>query len=86
VDDQYAPLAEKIQSTLKGISNKPVRFVINTHYHVDHTDGNEYFQRQQAPIIAHDNLRKRLETVVKQEILPRSNSNPNLRLKVRYRS
>src|ERR1700740_3267918 len=41
VDDQYAPLAGKIQSALKGISDKPIRFVINTHYHVDHTDGNE---------------------------------------------
>jgi cyclase len=60
VDDQYAPSAEKIQSALKGISDKPIRFVINTHYHVDHTDGNEYFQKQ-APIIAHDNVRKRLE-------------------------
>jgi cyclase len=60
VDDQYAPLAGKIQSALKGISDKPIRFVINTHYHVDHTDGNEYFQKQ-APIIAHDNVRKRLE-------------------------
>jgi cyclase len=60
VDDQYAPLAGKIQSALKGISDKPIRFVINTHYHVDHTDGNEYFQKQ-APVIAHDNVRKRLE-------------------------
>jgi len=60
VDDQYAPLADKIQSALKGISDKPIRFVINTHYHVDHTNGNEYFQKQ-APIIAHDNVRKRLE-------------------------
>src|ERR1700756_2899250 len=61
VDDQYAPLADKIQAALKGITNKPVRFIINTHYHGDHTGGNEYFQKQ-APIIAHDNLRKRLES------------------------
>ncbi len=60
VDDQYAPLAEKIQAALKGITDKPVRFIINTHYHGDHTGGNEYFQKQ-APIIAHDNVRKRLE-------------------------
>jgi cyclase len=60
VDDQYAPLADKIQSALKGITDKPVRFVINTHYHEDHTGGNEYFQKT-APIIAHDNVRKRLE-------------------------
>ena len=60
VDDQYAPLAEKIQTALKSISDKPVRFIINTHYHEDHTGGNLYFQKQ-APIIAHDNVRKRLE-------------------------
>jgi len=61
VDDQYAPLADRIQAALKGITDKPVRFIINTHYHPDHTGGNEYFQKQ-APIIAHDNVRKRLES------------------------
>jgi len=61
VDDQYAPLAEKIEAALKGITDKPVRFIINTHYHGDHTGGNAYFQKQ-APIIAHDNVRKRLES------------------------
>src|SRR5882757_3444384 len=60
VDDQYAPLADKIQAALKGITDRPVRFVINTHYHEDHTGGNEFFQKQ-APIIAQDNVRKRLE-------------------------
>jgi len=60
VDDQYAPLADKIQDALKGITDKPVRFIINTHYHEDHTGGNEFFQKQ-APIIAQDNVRKRLE-------------------------
>lgn len=61
VDDQYAPLAEKIQAALKSITDKPVRFIINTHYHGDHTGGNAYFQKQ-APIIAQDNVRKRLES------------------------
>jgi cyclase len=61
VDDQYAPLAEKIQAALKGITDKPVRFIINTHYHGDHTGGNAYFLKQ-APVIAHDNVRKRLES------------------------
>ena len=61
VDDQYAPLADKIQDALKGITDKPVRFIINTHYHPDHTGGNAYFQKQ-APIIAQDNVRKRLES------------------------
>jgi cyclase len=61
VDDQYAPLAEKIQAALKGITDKPVRFIINTHFHGDHTGGNAYFQKQ-APIIAQENVRKRLES------------------------
>jgi len=60
VDDQYAPLADKIRAALKSITDKPVRFVINTHYHGDHTGGNLEFQKS-APIIAQDNVRKRLE-------------------------
>lgn len=61
VDDQFAPLATKIQAALKGISDRPVRFVINTHYHGDHTGGNAIFQ-ETSPVIAHDNVRKRLES------------------------
>jgi glyoxylase-like metal-dependent hydrolase (beta-lactamase superfamily II) len=60
VDDQFAPLAAKIEAALRGVTDKPVRFIINTHYHIDHTGGNAWFQKQ-APIIAHDNVRKRLE-------------------------
>jgi cyclase len=60
VDDQYAPLADKIRAALKGVTDKPIRFVINTHYHGDHTGGNALFQKD-APIIAHDNVRKRLQ-------------------------
>lgn len=59
VDDEYAPLAEKIRAALKGINDKPVRFVINTHYHGDHTGGNEPFS-QSSTVIAQDNVRKRL--------------------------
>lgn len=64
VDDQFAPLAEKIQAALKnlGITDKPVRFVINTHYHGDHTGGNEPFANTGSTVIAQDNVRKRLET------------------------
>jgi len=63
VDDQFAPLAEKIQAALKnlGITDKPVRFVINTHYHGDHTGGNAPFARAGSTVIAQDNVRKRLE-------------------------
>src|SRR2546430_3296463 len=62
VDDQFAPLAEKIQAALKGITNKPVRFIINTHYHGDHTGGNEPFSVAGSTVIAQDNVRKRLES------------------------
>ena len=61
VDDQYAPLAEKIRAALNelGVTNKAVRFVINTHYHGDHTGGNEFFG-QAGTVVAQDNVRKRL--------------------------
>jgi cyclase len=58
VDDQFAPLADKIRAALEGITTKPLRFIINTHYHFDHTGGNLPFH--DATIIAHDNVRKRL--------------------------
>jgi glyoxylase-like metal-dependent hydrolase (beta-lactamase superfamily II) len=61
VDDQYAPLADKIRAALRTITDKPVHFVINTHYHGDHTGGNAIFQKD-APILAQENVRKRLET------------------------
>ena len=62
VDDQFAPLAEKIQAALKGITDKTVRFIINTHYHGDHTGGNEPFSNAGSTVIAQDNVRKRLES------------------------
>ena len=64
VDDQYAPLADKIAAALKGIgvTDKPVRFVINTHYHGDHTGGNLALATGGSTIIAQDNVRKRLES------------------------
>lgn len=63
VDDQFAPLADKIQAALKnlGITDKPVRFVINTHFHGDHTGGNAPFATSGSTVIAQDNVRKRLE-------------------------
>jgi cyclase len=62
VDDEFAPLAEKIQAALKDlkITDKPVRFVINTHYHGDHTGGNPPFANSGSTVIAQDNVRKRL--------------------------
>jgi len=72
VDDQFAPLAEKIKEALKKISDKPIRFVLNTHFHGDHTGGNAEFGKA-ATIIAHENVRKRLAegtTVVGDPVKP----------------
>jgi glyoxylase-like metal-dependent hydrolase (beta-lactamase superfamily II) len=59
VDDEFLPLADKIEAALKGITDKPVKFVLNTHWHGDHTGGNPHFG-EKAPIIAQENVRKRL--------------------------
>ena len=59
VDDQFAPLADRIRAALAGISDKPVRFVINTHWHGDHVGGNLPFSRT-STIIAQDNVRRRM--------------------------
>jgi cyclase len=62
VDDEFAPLAPKIAAALKllGITDKPVRYVINTHYHFDHTGGNAPFAGEGSTVIAHDNVRSRM--------------------------
>src|SRR5262245_14431624 len=60
VDDQFAPLAEKIRAALKTLGEGKLRFVLNTHWHGDHTGGNVAFGPE-APVLAHTNVRKRLE-------------------------
>jgi cyclase len=62
VDDQFAPLTDKIAAAVATLDPDPVRFVINTHWHFDHTGGNENFGRRGAVIIAHDNVRARMST------------------------
>ncbi len=62
IDDQYAPLNEKISTALREIGPLPLRFVINTHWHGDHTGGNEAFGKDGAVIIAHANVRKRMSS------------------------
>lgn len=60
VDDQYAPLTEKIVAAIGGVTDRPVDYVLNTHWHFDHTGGNENFGERGALIMAHDNVRKRM--------------------------
>lgn len=67
IDDQFAPLTEKINTAIKQLSDQPITFLVNTHYHGDHTGGNENMQKLGATIIAHDNVRYRLETTPKRD-------------------
>lgn len=60
IDDQYAPLSDKILAMIKTLSPDPVRFIVNTHWHGDHTGGNENMAKTGAFLVAHENVRKRM--------------------------
>lgn len=62
IDDQFADMAPKIRAAVTMLSDQPVKFVINTHLHGDHTGGNDAFGKSGAVIIAQENVRKRLGT------------------------
>lgn len=60
IDDQFAPLTPKIKAAIGEITEQPVRFVLNTHWHPDHTGGNENFGEAGALLVAQENVRERL--------------------------
>lgn len=62
VDDQYAPLTDSILAAVETVTDDPVRFLVNTHWHGDHTGGNENFGKRGSIIVAHQNVRRRLST------------------------
>lgn len=62
IDDQLEPLTEQLLAAIREIDERPVRFVINTHYHGDHVGGNEALGKSGSVIIAHDNIRRRMST------------------------
>jgi glyoxylase-like metal-dependent hydrolase (beta-lactamase superfamily II) len=72
VDDQYAPLTPKIVAAIGTLTAKPVRFVVNTHWHDDHTGGNENMGKAGALLVAHENVRARMSTDQFLEALQRS--------------
>ena len=61
IDDQYAPLTEKIIEAISEFSSEPIRFIINTHMHPDHTGGNENFGKLGALIVGHENVRSQMK-------------------------
>lgn len=62
IDDQLEPLTGQLVAAIRAVSDQPIRFVINTHYHGDHVGGNEQIGKAGAVIIAHDNIRERMTT------------------------
>lgn len=60
IDDQYAPLTDKILAAIAEVTDQPVKFVLNTHWHGDHTGGNENLAESGTLVVAHDNVRERL--------------------------
>lgn len=70
IDNQFAPLTQKIIDAIKQLSDKPVKIVMNTHHHGDHTGGNENFGNLGATIMAHDNVKKRLKAKSPEVALP----------------
>ena len=61
IDDQYAPLSVKISEAIKSISQSPIRFLVNTHIHGDHTGGNDNFSKQGITLVGHDQVRERMK-------------------------
>jgi len=62
IDDQYAPLTDRILAAVGSVTDQPVKFVFNTHWHGDHTGGNENLAEKGSLVVAHDNVRERMST------------------------
>jgi len=76
IDDQFAPLTDKILAAIRTVTDKPVRWVFNTHWHGDHTGGNENMGKAGALIVAHDNVRKRMNPAEFKDLVGSSNQAP----------
>jgi cyclase len=76
VDDQFAPLSQKIQAAVSAVTDKQVRWVLNTHWHGDHTGGNQNFGQGGATIVAHENVRRRMDPASYRDLMGRSDQAP----------
>lgn len=72
VDNQFAPLSDKIKAAVAEISDAEISFLINTHYHGDHTGGNENFKKDDVVIVAHKNVKDRMSTTFENTVLKRT--------------
>ena len=82
IDDQYAPLTEKIQAAVAAVTDQPVRWVLNTHWHGDHTGGNENLGEAGAMIVAHENVYRRMNPAEFANLIGRSGQAPRPALPV----
>ncbi len=76
IDDKFAPLTEKILAAIAAVTDQPVKFVVNTHWHGDHTGGNENLGKAGAMIVAHENVRARMNPEEFRDIVGNSNQAP----------
>ena len=82
IDDQFAPLTAKIQAAVAEVSDHPVRWVLNTHWHGDHTGGNENLGKAGAMIVAHENVYRRMNPAEFADLVGRSEQAPRAALPV----
>ncbi len=82
IDDQFAPLTAKIQAAVAEVSDRPVRWVLNTHWHGDHTGGNENLGEAGALIVAHQNVYRRMNPAEFADLVGRSDQAPRAALPV----
>ena len=82
IDDQFAPLSDKIMAAVAAVTDGEVRFVLNTHWHGDHTGGNEPFGEAGALIVAHENVRRRMDPATFTDVVGNSNQAAQIALPV----
>ena len=82
IDDQFAPLTEKILAAIAAVTDQPVRWVLNTHWHGDHTGGNENLGEAGAMIVAHENVYRRMNPAEFADLVGRSDQAPRAALPV----